>query len=148
MPVITGLTVVVTTSTRDNADCDGSFQLQVVKTGGDELFDFGAAIQAQHAHDQLERGRTDQYFFDLTNLPMGPVDTDDANFQVILRALGTDFWLPSSIFVLGHGAGGGVLVGFHPAWLEDGGWFSTAASETSDPPGAKQQVISGTTIAT
>ena len=143
MPVITGLTVVVTTSTVQNADCDGRFQLQVAKAGSDELLDF----KSQHSHDQLERGRTDQYFFDLTGLSMGAVDTGDAGFQVLMRALDSDFWLPSSIFVLGHAEGGalggGVLVGFYPQWAEAGGWFSRDASETSTPPGAPQHVISG-----
>jgi hypothetical protein len=139
MPVLAGLTVVVTTSTRNNADAPGRFSLQIVNSEEDRILPF--------APGDLQRGRTNQYFFDLTSPEMGDmvVDTDETAFRLIMMATGSDFWLPSSIFALGHNRdqGGGVLVGFHPTWPEDGGWFSTAASETSTPTGATRHVISG-----
>ena len=129
MARISGLTIIHTTA-YDDADTDADFQLQVARPGGDLLLTF-----PDLPHDEREGGRTDQYFFDLSG---EIVDSDAPGFQVIMRILSSDGWLPSSIFVIGHTPdGGNVVLGSHPTWTE--GWFDSG----DDPAGPAEHAISG-----
>jgi hypothetical protein len=130
MARISGLTIIHTTAYDDDADTDADFQLQVARPGGDLLLTF-----PDLPHDEREGGRTDQYFFDLSG---ENVDSDAPGFQVIMRILSSDGWLPSSIFVIGHTPdGGNVVLGSHPTWTE--GWFDSG----DDPAGPAEHAISG-----
>jgi hypothetical protein len=130
MAQINGLTIIHTTANVVDAGCDSRFQLQVVTPGGDVVRDFPSL-----PHDERERGRTDQYFF---NLSGAGVDSDTPVFQVRMMILDHDGWLPSSIFVIGHRPGGGtVLLGSHPTWKK--GSFDSG----NNAGGPAQHVISG-----
>ena len=130
MTQINGLTIIQTTADKEDAETDADFQLQVTRPGGDLLVTF-----PDLPHDERERGRTDQYFFDLTGKN---VNTSVDNFQVIMRILSDDGWLPSSIFVLGHPLAGQTFVlGSHPTWT-DGSFDSGAGAG-----GPAEHVISG-----
>jgi len=130
MPRITGLTVINTTADEDDAETDADFQLQIARPGGDLLF-----TEPDLPHDERERGRTDQYFYDLSG---ENVDSDAPGFQIIMRILSSDGWLPSSIFVIGHTpSAGNVVLGSHPTWTD--GWFDSG----DDAAGPAEHVISG-----
>jgi hypothetical protein len=90
MARINGLTIIQTTADETDAGTDGGFQLQIARPGGDVLRTF-----PDLPYDERERGRTDQYFFDLSG---ENVDSNAPGFQVIMRTLSADGWLPSSIF--------------------------------------------------
>ena len=129
MAQINGLTIIQTTADVEDAETDGGFQLQIARPGGDLLRTF-----PDLPYDERERGRTDQYFFDLSG---ENVNSDAPGFQVIMRTLSDDGWLPSSIFVIGHTPGGGsIVLGSHPTWT--GGSFDI----TSNPDTAAH-VVSG-----
>lgn len=130
MARIIGMTIIQTTADQDDAGTDGGFQLQIAGPGGDVLRTF-----PDLPHDERERGRTDQYFFDLSG---ENVDSNGPGFQVIMRTLSDDGWLPASIFVIGHTPDGqSVVVGSHPTWND--GWFDSG----SDAAGPEQHVVSG-----
>jgi hypothetical protein len=130
MPLITGLTVINTTADEDDADTDADFQLQIARLGQDLVLN-----EPDLPHDERERGRTDQYFYDLSGQG---VNSDAAGFQVTMRILSSDGWLPSSIFVVGHTPNAGsVVLGSHPTWTD--GWFDSG----DDPAGPAEHVISG-----
>lgn len=112
MPPLTRLFVVQTTADIDDAGTDAGFQLQIARPGGDVLMDF-----PDLEHDERERGRTDQYEFDLSGVAP-PVNSDDPGFSIIMRMVSTeDGWLPSSIFVFGQTTAGTTIpLGSHPSW--------------------------------
>jgi hypothetical protein len=130
MPPIIGLTVINTTADEDDADTDADFQLQIARLGQDLVL-----TEPDLPHDERERGRTDQYFYDLSGQG---VDSDAPGFQITMRILSSDGWLPSSIFVIGHTPNAGnVVLGSHPTWTD--GWFDSG----DDPAGPVEHVISG-----
>jgi hypothetical protein len=129
MAHINGLTVIHTTADTANADSDSGFELQVVTSHAQVVLPF-----LDLDHDERERKRTDQYDFSLEQ----SVDVDDDEFEVRMRILGDDGWLPSSIFVIGHRPNGKTrLLGSHPTWNK--GFFDSGA----DPAGQATHVVSG-----
>ena len=130
MAQINGLTIIQTTADESDAGTDGSFQLQVGKPGADVVRSF-----PDLPYDERERGRTDRYFFDLSG---EDVDSDAPDFEIGIRTLSNDGWLPSSIFVIGHTSDSrSVVLGSHPTWTD--GWFDSG----SDAAGPPYHVVSG-----
>ena len=119
------LVVIHTTSRVDNAQTDALFKLVLVDAAGKEVqLDFPTL-----PHNERERGRTDQYRFDLTGLDTQFQSETLGPEQIGVRILSGDAWLPSSVFVVGFPFSGGpmLLVG-HINWPSEG-WFSTQASD-------------------
>ena len=129
MAHIKGLTVIHTTADAANAGSDSGFQLEVVTSHELVVLPF-----LDLEHDERERGRTDQYDFSLEQ----SVDVDDDEFEVKMKILGDDGWLPSSIFVIGCRPNAKTrLLGSHPTWTS--GFFDSGA----DPAGPAEHVVSG-----
>jgi hypothetical protein len=130
MPQLNKITVIHTTANENDADTDADFQLQIAKPGGDVLRTFPGL-----PHDEREKGRTDQYEFDVSG---DNVNSDDPSFALVMRIINSDDgWLPKSIFAFGETTDGNtVVLGSHPQW--DGGWFDRG----DDAAGPEEHVIS------
>jgi hypothetical protein len=126
--------IIHTTSTRADADTDDAFRLSVraspfplppgtwVRVGFPDL----------PSPDERERGATEQYRFDFRSrepaIDMALLDGADMEIEI----LGSDAWLPSSIWAIGQDVNGTrKLIAAHPSWPTSisNGWFSTDLSE-------------------
>jgi len=125
MPQLSHLVVIHTTSQVSNAQTNALFRLVLVDASGKEnTLDFPTL-----AHNERERGRTDQYFFDLTGLETQFHSETLGPEQIGIRIRSGDAWLPRSVWVIGFPFSGSplLLVG-HINWPSEG-WFSTQASD-------------------
>lgn len=122
--------VIHTTSTTANADTEDTFSLGLLSTQPNPSFEIWLPFPLL-PHDERERGRTDQYRFNI-------VESETTISMELLRARnlairtnGSDAWLPSSIWVLGQDVSGTrrLLAGV-PNWPRSL-WFS------KDPPKEK-----------
>ncbi|NUU18491.1 hypothetical protein HP550_14640 [Cellulomonas humilata] len=120
--------VIHTTSSTPDADTDDGVSIGLLFTQPNPQFEIWMDFP-DLPHDERERGRTDQYRFNIveseTNISMdllGP-----RNFA--LRTKGRDAWLPESIWVIGQDVDGNrrLLVGL-PRWPATM-WFSTDLAE-------------------
>jgi hypothetical protein len=122
MPQLNRIFVIHTTADEEDADSDADFQLQIARSVPPDVLRTFEDLD----HDDRERGRTDQYEFDVSG---DNVNTDDPALAkgggIIMRMINSDDgWLPKSIFVLGETIDGKtVVLGSHPQW--DGGFFDT-----------------------
>jgi hypothetical protein len=125
VPQLSHLVVIHTTSPVTNAQTNALFKLLLVDATGKEVrLDFPTL-----PHNERERGRTDQYRFDLTGLGIPFHSESLGPKQIGFSILSGDAWLPSSVFVVGFPFSGSpmLLVG-HTNWPDDG-WFSTDPSD-------------------
>jgi hypothetical protein len=131
MPRLNTITVIHTTKNESDAGTDADFVLEIVKQGQDVLKEF-----PDLPHDERERGRTDQYDFDVSG---DDVDSSDPFFSISMRLVNSeDGWLPKSVFVFGQTVNGdNVVLGSHPEWND--GWFDRG----SDAAGPEVHTISG-----
>lgn len=110
-----------TTSTATDAQTDASFRLNIrhpTEPGKFNHLDF-----LPHPHNERERGRTDEYRFDVIGLGYNDMDFLKGKHIVSMTILSGDAWLPSSIWVIGvPNSGAPELLMSHPGW---GRWFST-----------------------
>jgi hypothetical protein len=134
MPLLKRIFVIHTTADEDDAETDANFQIQVVTPGGDFIQTFPEPITGSD-HNQRERGRTDEYEF---NVEGKGVDTQDSVFEIRMRMISTtDGWLPTRIWVLGETRENQIIVvAAHPEW--QGGWFDRG----DDAAGPEEHVIS------
>jgi hypothetical protein len=126
--------VIHTTSKASNAQTDALFRLNLRHPGGNFIsLDFPT-----FPHDERERGRTDEYFFDVSGLGFNDIDFLKQPRSISMTIRRGDAWLPSSIWVIGvPNSGGPELLTGHKVWHPvelDGedfgqGWFSTQHSD-------------------
>jgi hypothetical protein len=118
--------VIHTTSTAANAGTDEGFEL-IIRSQVNPQAIVGTRRYPDLPHDERERGRTDQYRFDVRDLGVDMFGLNEDNFCI--RILGDDAWLPASIWIIGQDVQGArrLLAGV-PTWPDDL-WFSTDASE-------------------
>lgn len=134
MATLRFLWVIHTTSTRENADTEDRFSLNL------RVSDFpipqGTTVTLPFpdlpSPDEKERGVTEQYLFDLRNqeprINMAFLDAEDISITI----QGRDAWLPASIWVIGEDVNSTrrLLAGV-PNWPTSvsRGWFSADTSE-------------------
>lgn len=112
--------VIVTHTTADvpNANTGAHFDLQLFKDGAlrwQEEF-------PDHPYDERERGRTDQYEF---NILQADLDTEDA-YRIRMKMKTTsNAWLPKSIWAIGETEfGEWVVLAANPNWnFASDRWF-------------------------
>ena len=125
------LTVIHTTSKKTDADTEESFRLDIHRfpTGLP-----GTLFFQNLPHDERERGRTDQYDFDVRHLGILDIDELKKPNVISMTILGDNAWLPSSFYVIGHPQSGGaeLLIGY-PFWPED----QLFSLDPKDGPNAK-----------
>jgi hypothetical protein len=126
MATLRNLWVIHTTSTEAGADTDDGFQL-VIRASNVPYPERARLTFPDLPHDERERGRTDQYRFDVLNLNIDMFGLGGNNFCI--QTLGSDAWLPASIWVIGRDVTGlqRLLVSL-PFW-PDNLWFSKDTSE-------------------
>lgn len=118
------------TSRATDAQTDASFQLIASTPGVNFIAPF-----PNLPHDEREKGRTDQYTFDVSG-NRTPVDSDNTEITMEMTS-SSNGWLPESIWVLGETTSGRRLIlGQHPNWR--GGWFDRG----NDAAGPDKHVIS------
>jgi hypothetical protein len=126
MATLKYLWVIHTTSTSTDAGTDDGFELQVRSPINPQ------ALIAQLRfpdlpHDERERGRTDEYRFDMREFNVNMSGFREANFSIV--TLGTNAWLPASIWVIGQDVEGTRrLLASVPRWPSNL-WFSRDSSE-------------------
>lgn len=117
MTALRYLWVIHTTSADENAGTDEGFQLRILSQINPN------AVVAEFEfpdlqHDERERGRTDEYRFDVSELEIDMVGLDEDNFCV--EILGDDAWLPHSIWIIGQDVEGTrQLLASVPEWPKD-----------------------------
>jgi hypothetical protein len=120
--------VIQTTSTRSDADTEDSFKLGLLFTQPNPQFEIWLDFP-DLPHDERERGRTDQYRFNIvesdTEISMELLQA--RNFAIATN--GNDAWLPDSIWIIGQDVNEArrLLAGI-PRWPSNL-WFSTDLSE-------------------
>lgn len=120
------LWVIHTTSAADNADTEDTFSLQV-RTPVNNQAVIAQLVFPDLPHDERERGRTDQYRFDMRPFNVDMFGFREANFSIITG--GSDAWLPASIWVIGQDVEGTRrLLASVPQWPSSG-WFSRDDAE-------------------
>ena len=128
MALLDHLWVIQTTSTKADADTEDSFRFGLLFTQPNPQFEIWLNFP-DLPHDERERGRTDQYRFniDQSATPMAMELLQSRNFAIATN--GSDAWLPESIWVIGQDVSRGrrLLVGI-PSWPSNL-WFSTDLSE-------------------
>jgi PLAT/LH2 domain len=129
--------VIHTTSKASNAQTDASFTLNLRHPAGNVIsLDF-----PDLPHNERERGRTDEYRFDVSGLGFNDMEFLKGSKTISMTIKSGDAWLPSSIYVIGvPNSGAPELLKTHVSWqhLENvnaAGWFST---EKSDGDGKAQ----------
>jgi hypothetical protein len=124
--------VIHTTSKRSGAQTDARFRLNLRKPTGAGFLSLDFPT---HPHNERERGRTDEYRFDVRALGFNDMDFLKKDKRISMTTLGGDAWLPSSLYVIGvPNSGAPELLKTHHFWqhLEDpdaDGWFSTQESD-------------------
>lgn len=122
------LWVVHTTSTAENADTEDAFTL-VIYSPINPQAEVGSLSFPDLPHDERERGRTDQYRFDMRreDVEVNMFGLSEGEFA--LQTNGRDAWLPASIWIIGQDIRGvrSLLVDL-PNWPNDL-WFSRDSSE-------------------
>lgn len=126
MAMLRTLWVLHTTSTKDDAGTDEGFEL-VIHSQINPNAIVGTLRFPDLPPDERERGRTDEYRFDASDLGVEMFGLDEDNFCI--QILGEDAWLPGSIWVIGQDVEGRrELLASVPSWPEDL-WFSEDESE-------------------
>lgn len=122
--------MIYTTSTKSDADTEGSFRLGLLFTQPNINFEIWLNFP-DLPHDERERGRTDQYRFNIVEreTPISMNLLQPRNF--VIETTGNDAWLPDSIWIIGEDVNSNreLLVGI-PRWPSNL-WFSTDPSEGS-----------------
>jgi hypothetical protein len=120
--------VIHTTSTQDDADTEDGFRLGLRFTQPNPEFVIWLDFP-DLSHDEREKGRTDQYRFNIveSETPIAMELLQARNF--IIATKGSDAWLPDSIWIIGQDVNRArrLLVGI-PRWPTDLR-FSKDASE-------------------
>ncbi len=131
MPRLQFLWVIHTTSNEQNANTNEIFRVIIRDPFNqrETVLPFPSL-----PHNERERGRTDEYLFNLEEqgfIEMEALNADDIGMEI----LGGNAWLPRSIWVIGQDIQGGRrLLVAQPTWPPEN-WFST---ETSDVGGLAQ----------
>lgn len=126
MATLKFLTVIHTTSRTADADTEDGFKLRIL---GAINPDATVAVLTfpDLPHDERERGRTDEYKFDVEDLDLDMFGLNERNFELI--ALGDDAWLPATMWVIGQDIRGTrELLASVPIWPTNA-WLSTDDSE-------------------
>jgi hypothetical protein len=120
------LYVIHTTANVTDADTEGTFVLVVFSPVNPQA-EIGSFQFPDLPHDERERGRTDQYRFDVSSLNVNMFGIDGDTLAIRTRS--DDAWLPSSIWVIGEDVQGNrelkVALPNWPGSL----WWSTDDSE-------------------
>ena len=120
------LWVLHTTSTKADADTENGFRLVIYSTINPNAI-LAVLPFPDLPHDERERGRTDEYRFDVRKLDVDMFGFNEDNFCI--QILGNDMWLPRTVWVIGQDATGvRQLLASVPKWPDDL-WFSTDPSE-------------------
>jgi hypothetical protein len=121
------LWVIHTTANVNNAASNFRFTLEVQTPTQRFSQDF-----PDLPHDERNRGRTDQYEFDLRDEEIDYRDVTPGNIRITSRA--EDAWLPESIWVIGQEDDGEfhLLVG-RPEWPSNA-WFGTRPRNVAAQP--------------
>lgn len=118
--------VIVTTANVQGADTDDAFDL-LVRASPNPNFVGRFRFPDLPNPDERQRARTDEYQFNVEELdaPLNLVDGDNIEIEI----LGSDAWLPSSIWVIGEDVDGNrkLIVGI-PQWPSNR-WWSKDTSE-------------------
>jgi hypothetical protein len=113
--------VMHTTADVGDANSDGNFELVVSRPAGDLFLLLDTAD-----HDDRERGRTDEYVFDVS----GEGVTSESVLSIRMTAT-DDGWLPKSIWAIGETVSGSFeVLAAHPVWGNR--WFDRGDPETPD----------------
>jgi hypothetical protein len=114
-----------TTADEKDAESDAEFQLIIEKPTLDLTMDFPT-----FDHDERERGRTDEYVFDVS----GEGVTTESKIRIKMTTT-EDGWLPKTMWAIGQTREGTFeLLAAHSEWAE--GWFDRgddAAGPDSHP---------------
>jgi hypothetical protein len=113
MAKLNTITVIHTTADQSGADTDAEFELELRNPG--PLDDVKVPFINDPGRNERKRGQTDVYQFDVS---LKTVEWEKPDFSIFMRAKNPgDDWLPQSIFVLGQGSDGRmILLGNHPQW--------------------------------
>ncbi|MGH9970006.1 MAG: hypothetical protein ACREBG_19730 [Pyrinomonadaceae bacterium] len=118
------LWVIHTTSAQGDANTDERFRM-IIKDSSAQRTEL---VLPSLQHDERERGRTDEYVFNLEGgrfIEMETLRPADIGIEIT----GGNAWLPKSIWVIGQDVQGGrKLLAAQPSWPSDG-WFSTQTSD-------------------
>ena len=125
MAILERVWVTHTTSTDAEANTGAAFSLEISGNNQVANLDF-----PDLPHDERERGRTDQYEFDLRNWEIDHEDVLPGNVRLTIRGgEGGNAWLPQSIWVMGRTVDGQYhLLVARPDWPATA-WFSTDHSD-------------------
>jgi len=99
MALLDRIWVIHTTSRADKSDTNDNFSLHLPATGkaADSL---GFLLRFPNLpHNERERGRTDQYEFDVRRFG---IDHQEARGKISMSTDGGNAWLPQSIWVIGR----------------------------------------------
>jgi hypothetical protein len=126
MATLQTLWVIHTTSNVADSDTDEGFELVIRGTINPGAI--AARIRFPNLpHDERERGRTDEYRFQLLKFDINMFGLSESEFCI--RILGDDAWLPASIWIIGQDiVGRRELLASIPNWPADLK-FSTDESE-------------------
>ncbi len=128
MAILERIWVIKTTSTKNNAETDEEFSLEIQSQGQIQTLKF-----PDLSHNEREKGRTDEYEFDLRNYEFDDEQLMPGEIRLLIH--GNNAWLPQSIWIIGKNVEGNFkLIVARPDWPENA-WFSTDSSEgqTSRP---------------
>ena len=123
--------VIHTTSPASNAQTDALFSLNIRNPA--QPGKFISLKFPTLSHNERERGRTDEYRFDVIEMGLGVADIDafKAKNSFSMTIHSGDAWLPSAFWVIGlPNSGGAELLVGHPFWPGDQ-WFSTNTSDAA-----------------
>jgi len=127
MAILERVWVIHTTSRQAEAGTDARFSLEI-QTRSQRF----APNFPRLPHDERNRGRTDQYEFDLRDVEIDHEDVEPGNIRITI--LGRDRWLPESIWIVGRDRNGGFhLLVARPAWPSNA-WFSTRPGDMATRP--------------
>jgi hypothetical protein len=120
--------IIHTTSILEDTDTEDAFSLGLKNVFPNPDFELWLDFPSL-SHDERERGRTDQYRFNLSQLET-PISMEQLNAsKFMIRTKGRDAWLPESVWIIGQDVNRNrrLLVGipFWPSTL----WFSQDESE-------------------
>jgi len=115
-----------TTADKDDANTDAGFQLVIQAQPFSVIMDF-----PDLDHDERERGRTDEYVFDVSNEGV----TTESEIKIRMKNT-DDGWLPKTMWAIGETREGQFeLLAGHSEWPK--GWFDRG----DNPAGPDEHVI-------
>lgn len=122
MAILERVWVIHTTHDAEDSNTDDSFSLEIQTA--DERVDL---MFPNLPHDERERGRTDEYEFDLRDYNVDHLEVDPGDIRITTH--GSNAWRARSIWVIGRTADGGYhLLVARPDWPHNAQW-STDFSE-------------------